>query len=64
MPKIKTNRGAVKRFKQTGSGGFKHRSSNRNHINTKMSGKQVRSLRGMSQVDAVDVPAVKQMLGK
>ena len=34
--KLKTNRGAAKRFKKTGSGGYKnHRQSFRNHILTK-----------------------------
>ena len=31
MPKLKTNRGAVKRFKKTASG-YKRRQSNKNHI--------------------------------
>ncbi|HXH54683.1 MAG TPA: 50S ribosomal protein L35, partial [Gammaproteobacteria bacterium] len=39
MPKLKTNKGAAKRFKKTGSGGYKHRQSHRNHILTKKSSK-------------------------
>ena len=39
MPKLKTNKGASKRFKRTGKGGFKHRAANRAHINTKMTTK-------------------------
>ena len=35
MPKMKTNRGAAKRFSRTGSGKFKHRQSHRSHILTK-----------------------------
>ena len=35
MPKMKSNRGAVKRFKVTKSGLVKHRQMNRNHILTK-----------------------------
>ncbi len=62
MPKIKTNRGAAKRFKRTGKGGFKHRSANRVHINTKMTTKRKRHLRGMSQVAKVDVPSLLQQM--
>ncbi len=35
MPKLKSNRGAAKRFKKTGSGHIKHRQGFRNHILTK-----------------------------
>lgn len=35
MPKIKTVRGAAKRFKKTGSGGFKRKHANLRHILTK-----------------------------
>lgn len=62
MPKIKTNRGAAKRFKRTGKGGFKQRSANRAHINTKMTTKRKRHLRGMSQVAKADVPSLNQQM--
>lgn len=62
MPKIKTNRGAAKRFKKTGSGRFKHRASNRSHILTKKSSKRKRQLRGMDLVCKADHDAIKQML--
>ncbi|MFZ9035695.1 MAG: 50S ribosomal protein L35 [Francisellaceae bacterium] len=62
MPKLKTNRGAAKRFKRTGKGGFKHRSANRAHINTKMTTKRKRHLRSMSQVAKCDVPSLNQQL--
>ena len=45
MPKMKTNRGAAKRFKRTGSGKFKHRQAFLNHILTKKSTKRKRHLR-------------------
>ena len=32
MPKMKTNRGAAKRFKKTASGGFKRSQGHRRHI--------------------------------
>lgn len=37
MPKLKTNRGAAKRFRATGGGGFKRGQSHLNHILTKKS---------------------------
>ena len=46
MPKLKTNRGAAKRFSKTASGRFKHRQSHRSHILTKKR-KRVRKLRSM-----------------
>ena len=62
MPKLKTNKGAHKRFKRTGKGGFKHRAANRAHINTKMSTKRKRHLRGMNQVARSDIPSLNQQL--
>ena len=59
--KLKTHRGAAKRFKRTGSG-LKRKRMNKNHILTKMSTKRKRQLRGTTDVHAVDVPAVKRML--
>jgi large subunit ribosomal protein L35 len=62
MPKLKTNRGAAKRFRKTGSGGYKRRQSFRNHILTKKSTKRKRHLRDAAQVAEVDVPAVRRLL--
>jgi large subunit ribosomal protein L35 len=62
MPKLKTNRGAAKRFKKTGSGGFKHRQSHRNHILTKKSSKRMRHLRHLKAVNGSDEAAIRQML--
>lgn len=61
MPKLKTNRGAAKRFRAT-KNGFKHRAVGRNHIMTKMTTKRKRHLRGATAVDKVDCPAITQML--
>lgn len=60
--KLKTNRGAAKRFKKTGSGGYKHRQSFRNHILTKKTSKRMRQLRRMKNVNDSDVAAIRQML--
>ncbi len=63
MPKLKTKRGAAKRFRRT-STGFKHRRTNRNHILTKKAKKRKRQLRGFEGVAAADVPSLKRMLPK
>ncbi|MCW9014277.1 MAG: 50S ribosomal protein L35 [Gammaproteobacteria bacterium] len=62
MPKMKTNRGAAKRFRKNGSGGFKRAQSFRRHILTKKSTKRKRHLRAPSQIAACDVRMVKRML--
>ena len=63
MPKLKTNRGAAKRFRRTANG-FKHRKAFRNHILTKKAQKRKRQLRGLEDVAAADVPALRRMLPK
>ncbi|ACL72536.1 50S ribosomal protein L35 [Thioalkalivibrio sulfidiphilus] len=62
MPKIKTNRGAAKRFKPTGSGGFKRAQSHRRHILTKKSTKRKRHLRSTGMIAECDKASVRQML--
>ena len=63
MPKLKTNRGAAKRFRRTGSG-FKHRRTNRSHILTKKPRKRKRRLRGFGLASPADTPRLKRMLPK
>jgi large subunit ribosomal protein L35 len=62
MPKLKTNRGAAKRFKKTASGGFKRGHAFKSHILTKMTQKRKRGLRGTDMVDAADKKSVKRLL--
>jgi large subunit ribosomal protein L35 len=62
MPKLKTNRGAAKRFARTGGGGFKRAQSLKRHILTKKSPKRIRNLRGTTMVNDSDVREVKQLL--
>jgi large subunit ribosomal protein L35 len=62
MPKLKTNRSAAKRFSQTSSGKFKHRSAYRNHILTKKSTKRKRHLRHTAYLSASDVREAKKLL--
>lgn len=61
--KIKSIRGAVKRFKKTGSGKFVHKQSHRRHILTKKSVKRKRQLRGNAVVAPGDQRAVETMFG-
>ena len=63
MPKLKTNRGAAKRFRRTANG-FKHKRTNKAHILTKMSPKRKRRLKGFNAVSPADVRAVKRMIPK
>ena len=62
MPKMKTNRGAAKRFRTNGSGGFKRGQSPRRHILTKKSTKRKRHLRDDAQVHENDTKMLKRML--
>jgi large subunit ribosomal protein L35 len=62
MPKMKTNRGAAKRFTKTSSGGFKRSQAHRRHILTKKSTKRKRHLRAAATINKADVASVKQML--
>ena len=62
MPKMKTHRGAAKRFKRTGSGKFKRAKSNKQHILTKKTTKRKRGLRQTEEVAAVDTKRIKRML--
>ena len=62
MPKLKSNRGAAKRFTRTASGKFKHRQSHRGHILTKKSTKRKRHLRAMQAVHDVDQKAIARMV--
>ncbi len=62
MPKMKTNRGAAKRFSKTGKGGVKRSQSHLNHILTKKKPKRKRQLGLTLQVADSDVKSVRRML--
>ncbi len=62
MPKMKTNRGAAKRFRKTASGKFKCGHANHSHILTKKDQKRKRRLRDGNMVTAADTRAVRRML--
>ncbi len=62
MPKMKSNRGASKRFRVTASGKIKRHSSHHSHILTKKSSKRKRNLRKESLVSEADTARVKKMI--
>lgn len=62
MPKLKTNRGAAKRFKPRLGGGYRRAQSHLNHILTKKRTKRKRQLRSLELVSAADKPAVRRLL--
>lgn len=62
MPKIKTNRGAAKRFRKTASGKYKAGHANRSHILTKKSTKRKRNLRQTNHVRPEDAGRLDRML--
>lgn len=62
MPKMKTNRGAAKRFKMTGSGKIKRNKAFSSHILTKKSTKRKRGLRKSDLVAASDHGGIKRIL--
>lgn len=62
MPKMKTNRGAAKRFQKTASGRIKRARAYHNHILTKKAPKQKRRLQTMTAVAEVDAAMVRRMI--
>ena len=62
MPKLKTHRGAAKRFKVTGSGKIMRASAFRRHILTSKTTKSKRHMRGMRVVADQDAPKLRRML--
>ena len=62
MPKMKTNRGAAKRFKVTKSGKVKYNRANRRHILTKKTTKRKRHLREAGFLETGDAKLIKSQL--
>lgn len=58
--KLKTKRGAAKRFKKTATG-FKRKQAYKRHILTKKSPKRIRQLRGLKMIHKSDEAAVRRM---
>ena len=62
MPKLKTHRGAAKRFKKTATGKFLRSSAFKRHILTSKTTKGKRSLRGDKPVSDGDAAKLARML--
>jgi large subunit ribosomal protein L35 len=62
MPKLKTHRGAAKRFKKTASGKFKRSMAFKQHILSSKTTKRKRSLRGTTLVSEADQQRLSRML--
>lgn len=64
MPKMKTHKGTKKRFRLTGTGKAKHRQSGTSHLNSRLSTKRRRNLRGTSVTAECNEPMIRRALGK
>lgn len=62
MPKMKSNRGAAKRFRATGSGRIKRKRAFHSHILTKKDTKRKRRLRSTMMVSKADEKSIRRML--
>ena len=62
MPKLKTHRGAAKRFKRTGSGKLKRSKAYKSHMMASKSPDRVRRLRKSALVSSADHKRVARLL--
>ncbi|PLY07093.1 MAG: 50S ribosomal protein L35 [Desulfuromonas sp.] len=62
MPKIKTNRGAAKRFRKTGTGKIRRNKAFTSHILTKKTTKNKRNLRQSTVVAKTDERNISQLI--
>jgi len=62
MPKMKSHRGASKRFKKTASGKLKRKKAYHSHILNKKSTKRKRNLRKATLVSKADEKRVREMI--
>jgi large subunit ribosomal protein L35 len=62
MPKLKSNRGARKRFRTTGTGKIKRNKAFKSHILTKKSSKRKRNLRKGALVSAANMKRIRRQL--
>jgi large subunit ribosomal protein L35 len=62
VPKLKTNRGAAKRFRKTSTGKVRRRKAFASHILTKKSTKRKRNLGTSTFVDKTNSKAIKKLI--
>ncbi len=63
MPKMKTHRGAAKRFKVSSTGKIRRRKAFMNHMLGKKSSRRKRRLQSPDVVSTADRPRVRRLLG-
>lgn len=63
MPKMKTHRGAAKRFRVTGTGKLKRKKAYDGHLHSKKSSKRKRNLERPAGVSSADARVVRKKLG-
>ncbi len=64
MPKMKTDRGAAKRFKITGTGRIRRRKAFRSHLLEKKPSHRTRRLAREAELTGGDLKQVKRLLGR
>jgi large subunit ribosomal protein L35 len=64
MPKMKTDRGAAKRFKITGTGKIRRLKANRSHLLERKSSRRTRRLGRETDVASADMREVRRLLGR
>jgi large subunit ribosomal protein L35 len=62
MPKLKSHRGAAKRFSLTGGGKIRRNRANKSHILTKKNAKRGRRLRTSTTVSETQYATIKKLL--
>ncbi len=64
MPKMKTDKGAAKRIKVTGTGRLRRRHAFLNHILEKKSANRKRRLASTGEISAADSRQIKRLIGR
>jgi large subunit ribosomal protein L35 len=62
MPKQKTHKGTKKRFRLTATGKARHRQAGTSHLQSRMSQKRKRNLRGTASVDSCMEKSIRRVL--
>lgn len=62
MPKLKTHKGAAKRFKKTGTGKIKRSKAYKSHLLTGKTSRRTRHLRKSGLIDKTNLDNIKKLL--
>ncbi|HEX4131276.1 MAG TPA: 50S ribosomal protein L35 [Pirellulales bacterium] len=63
MPKLKTHKGTKKRFRITANGKVKHRRAGTSHLNSHLTKKRRRNLRGTGVLNELETKKIHRLLG-